>query len=159
MNDIAPVSQSRAPALAESPFGWLRHEIDRLFDDFGRPNRSLFNPGESFGPTPALELLERGTDYRLTAELPGMKEDDIDVSLADGILTIKGEKEEDKERKDGGFMLSERRYGAFERRVRLPSDADPNGIEAKFKKGVLTLTIAKDEKKAPQARRIAIHEG
>lgn len=154
MNDITPVPQNPTPA--GSPFGWLRHEIDRLFDDFGRPARSLFNPGEGFGPVPALELLERDTDYRLTAELPGLKEEDIDVSLADGILTIKGRKEEDEERKDGGFMLSERRYGAFERRIRLPADADPNGIEAKFRKGVLTLTIAKDEK-APRARKIAVH--
>ena len=156
MNDITPVVRNRATIQADSPFGWLRHEIDRLFDDFGRPSRSLFNHDEGFGPMPALELLERDTNYRLTAELPGMKDDDIDISLADGILTIKGQKEEDKERKEGGFMLSERRYGAFERRVRLPSDADPGGIEAKFKKGVLTLTIAKDEK-APKSQKITIH--
>ena len=155
MNDITPIARDRSPA-PETPFGWLRHEIDRLFDDIGRPARGSFRSA-GFDPRPAIELVERNKDYRLTVELPGVKEEDVDVSLADGILTLKGDKREQVERKEGGFMLSERRYGAFERQVRLPADADPDGIEARFKKGVLTLTIAKDDEKAPQPRKIAVH--
>jgi HSP20 family protein len=156
MNEITPVTRSRV-LTAETPFGWLRHEIDRLFDEFGRPARDLFHLGAGFGPFPAVELVDHDEGYRLTAELPGMKEDDVEVSVAEGMLTIKGEKQEDEERREGGFMLSERRYGAFERQVRLPADADLDKIDAKFKKGVLTLTIAKDEAKAPQARKITVN--
>ncbi|WP_423605406.1 Hsp20/alpha crystallin family protein [Sphingomonas sp. MS122] len=156
MNDISPVNGNR-PVASETPFGWLRHEIDRLFDDIGRPARESVRSFAGFGPRPAVELIERDKDYRLTVELPGVKEDDVEVSLADGILTLKGDKREHEERKEGGFMLSERRYGAFERQIRLPADADPDEIEAKFKKGVLTLTIAKDEEKAPQPRKITVN--
>lgn len=154
MNDITPITGTRPP-VPETGFGWLRHEIDRLFDDIGRSARGV--PFTATGLAPAVELAERDRDYRLTVELPGVKEDDVEVSIADGVLTLKGDKREHEERKESGFMLSERRYGAFERQIRLPADADPNEIEAKFKKGVLTLTIAKDEKKAPQPRKIAVN--
>lgn len=158
MNDITPIARDASPA-PETPFGWLRHEIDRLFEDVGRPARGLTHLGAGFGPVPAVELVEREEDYRLTAELPGVKEDDVDLSITDGVLTLKGEKHENEERKDGSFMLSERRYGAFERQIRLPSDADADKIDAKFKKGVLTLTIAKDQRKAQQARKIPVNAG
>lgn len=154
MNDITPVSKAATP-VAEPTFARFRHELDRLFEELGHPMPSLFRFGEARGPVPAIELVERDDDYRLTAELPGLKEEDVEVSIADGVLAIKGEKQEETDRKDGGFMLSERRYGAFERQIRLPADADSDAIDAKFKKGVLTITIGKDQK-APKARKIAI---
>jgi len=141
------------------PVGWLRSEIDRLFDDFGRPGQSLFNFGTRGGsPVPALELIEDDKAYKLTAELPGLKEDDVEISVSDGVLTISGEKKEESERKDKGFMLSERRYGLFQRQVALPADVDPNGIKARFDKGVLTLTLAKDEQVASRKQKIAIEK-
>ena len=160
-----PVSKSRslspfrdlATQMAE-PVGWLRSEIDRLFDDFGRPGQSLFNFGTRGSPVPALELVEDDKAYKLTAELPGLKEDDVEISVGDGVLTISGEKKVESERKDKGFMLSERRYGSFQRQVALPADVDPNGIKARFDKGVLTLTLAKDEKAAPRKQKIAIEK-
>lgn len=154
MNDITPVGTAATPA-AELPFARLRHELDRMFEELGRPMPSLFRFGEARGPIPAVELVEREHDYRLTAELPGLKEEDVEVSVADGVLAIKGEKHEDSDHKADGFMLSERRYGSFERQIRLPTDADCEAIEAKFKKGVLTLTIGKDVK-ASKGRKIAI---
>lgn len=156
MNDQTPVPVKGRTAH-ETPLGWLRTEIDRLFDDFGRPARSIFNFGlGGFAPVPALEMAEKDKEYRLTAELPGMKEDDVEISVADGTLTISGEKREEEERKDEGFLLSERRYGAFERRIALPADIDPDAVTAEFRKGVLTITLPKAPNAADRTRKIAI---
>ena len=98
-----PVNKSRSlspfrdlgPPVTE-PMGWLRSEIDRLFDDFGRPGQSIFNFGNRATlPVPALDMVEDEKAYRLTAELPGLKEDDVEISIADGVLTISGEKKEE----------------------------------------------------------------
>src|SRR3546814_1082355 len=76
---------------------WLRGEIDRLFEDFGRPASSIFSFGNRSpaAPVPAVELVDNGKAYRLTAELPGLSEQDIAVSIADGVLDISGEKKEE----------------------------------------------------------------
>jgi HSP20 family protein len=155
MNDLTRVSV-KDRNLPDTPFGWLRTEIDRLFDDFGRPARSIFNFGQGFGPVPALEMSEKDKEYRLTAELPGLKEDDVEISVADGILTISGEKREEEDRKEDGMMLSERRYGAFERRITLPSDVKADAVAAEFKKGVLTITLPKDKNARDRARKIPV---
>ena len=157
MNDQTPVAvKSRDLAPASSPFSWLRQEVDRLFDEFALPNRSIFNFGAQLAPLPALELTDTGTDYRLTAELPGLTEDDVELSVAEGVLTLSGEKREEKDRKEDSTSISERRYGAFSRQVRLPADVDADKISASMKKGVLTVTLAKDADAAARARKIAI---
>ncbi|MCI4592475.1 Hsp20/alpha crystallin family protein [Sphingobium sp. BYY-5] len=148
MNEMIKTPPARTPAnslsLAEDgPMGWLRGEIDRLFDDLG-------------GPVPALELTDGGKAYRLTAELPGLADKDVQIEVADGVLTISGEKREESEHKDDGFLLSERRYGSFKRQIALPADVDADAIKAKFKHGVLSLTLGKDEKAAERSRKIAI---
>ncbi len=147
---IPPKNRETAP----TPFGWLRTEIDRLFDDFA-PARSIFNFSTS-GLAPALEMTAGEKEYRLSAELPGLKEDDVELSVADGMLTLKGEKRDETDRKEGDYLLSERRYGSFERRIALPSDVDAGRISADFKKGILTITLPKDESVAERARKIAI---
>jgi HSP20 family protein len=160
MNDIT-TSTAKTPATRPargdlfSPMGWLRGEIDRLFDDFGQPSRSAFNFSTP-AAAPALEMVDDKTEYRLTAELPGLSDKDVDLSVADGVLTLSGEKKEESERKEKGYMLSERRYGSFRRQLSLPSDVDPNGIKAKFKDGVLTVTLPKDEQATPRTHKIAI---
>lgn len=166
MNDVTnvPVTKSRsALSLLDRPIGeplsWLRTEIDRLFDDFGRPARSVFNFGlNPLAPVPALDLVDDEKSYRLTAELPGLTEKDITVSVSDGALRISGEKKEEHERKEEGYLLNERRYGAFERQIALPADVKPDAIKAQFKNGVLTVTLAKDEKSPARARKIAIEK-
>ncbi|WP_213982282.1 Hsp20/alpha crystallin family protein [Sphingomonas sp. dw_22] len=153
MNDVTNVPAKRA---AQSPFGWLRTEIDRLFDDFA-PARSAFNFGLSgFAPVPALEMASGEKEYRLTAELPGMKDEDVELSVADGVLTIKGEKRSEQEHKDGGYLLSERSYGSFERRVTLPADIDTDQIAAAFHNGVLTITLPRNAEATERTRKIAI---
>ena len=162
MNDVKAPSPSRSirPVQAESsgPLGWLRGEIDRLFDDFSfAPARSIFNFPERFDmPTPALELIDEGDHYRLSAELAGLKQDDVDIEYRDHMLVISGEKKEETERKDAGYLMSERRYGSFRRELALPSDVDANGIDAVFKDGVLNITLKKDEDARDKPRKIRI---
>ena len=162
MNDVTKTSKTTTPAyrspLAEGgPVAWLRDEIDRLFDDFGQPARSLFNfPSRANGPVPALELTEGDKDYKLSAELPGLTDKDVEIEVADGVLSISGQKKEESERKEGGYLMSERRYGSFTRSVALPADVDPDAIKASFANGVLTLTLGKDAKANARKRKIAI---
>jgi len=90
--------------------------------------------------------------------LPGITEKNLEVSVSDGVLHISGEKKEEKERKEKGCMLSERRYGSFERHISIPSDVNPNAIKAQFKDGILTVTLNKDEKIEARTHKIAIEK-
>ncbi|MBN8831808.1 MAG: Hsp20/alpha crystallin family protein [Sphingomonadales bacterium] len=156
MTDLVKTSSART--LSETgPMSWLRNEIDRLFEDFAQPRRSLFDfSSRATGLVPAMELVDQGKNYSLTAELPGLTDKDVSIELSDGVLTIEGEKSEQAEQKDGGCIMTERRYGSFRRRFSLPADANAEAIEARVKDGILTITIGKDEKAAPQAQKIAI---
>lgn len=156
MNDLLPAPVGRQGSM-DSPFGWLRTEMDRLFDDLGRPARGLFNFGvQGFGPVPAMEMSEHADKYRLAAELPGLNPEDVSISVADGMLILSGEKRETIERKDDQLLLNERRYGAFERRLSLPSDVDENAISAEFKHGLLTVTLPRSQDTAKRRHRIEI---
>lgn len=138
-------------AQAIAQFEGLREEIDRLFDDFGQGifrlplARSLFRaePFQQGVALPAVDAVETDKDYRLTAELPGLEAKDIEVKLANGTLTIRGEKKSQKEETKGDYYLSERHYGSFERSFAVPQGVDREAIEARFDKGVLTLTLPK----------------
>jgi HSP20 family protein len=161
MNEATTLSSSRSirPVQPESgPLNWLRGEIDRLFDGFGLAlSRNLFDfPARFDMPTPVLELVDDGDCYRLSAELPGLKEDDINVEYRDRKLILSGEKKEEKQRKDNGYLLNERRYGSFRRELTLPSDVDDRGIEATFKDGILTMTMKKNENSNDKPRKIKI---
>jgi HSP20 family protein len=152
-----PAAAQRQPGSSLAPFNRLREEIDRLFEDFSfaRPGRSIFAfAGQE--PVPALQMAEKDDHYELSVELPGMEEKDIDVEFEDGILTVSGEKREETEKKDGGYFMTERRYGSFKRQVTLPADVDPDAIEAKFSRGVLQLAMKKDKQAASRSRKIAI---
>ena len=128
----------------------LRKEMNRLFD-FSRSSW----PGESSalldtGWSPMLDVKEKKDKIILEADLPGMEKEDIDVSVKDDRLVIKGEKKIDKEEKDSDYVRSERVYGSFYREVHLPSGTDPQKIDAEYKKGVLKLTIPKSESEKPK---------
>ena len=163
LEDKVAVSQPARRSLTTftdqlvEPLSRLRTEVDRLFDVF--PSRF---PTFSFGrlaatlPTPAVEMTETDKGYKLSVEVPGMEAGDIDLSIADDVLTISGEKKEEREEKEKGYLYTERSYGAFERRIRLPAGADASKIEAKVRKGVLEITLPKDEKAANGKRQIPI---
>src|SRR6516164_201248 len=160
-----------APALAEwRPFESLRREIDNLFDDFWSgswrspltlrfPDVEPFRRGEIWGKAPAVDVAETEKGYEITAELPGMDESNIDVKVADGVLTIKGEKQEEKEEKKKDYYISERRYGAFERSFRLPEGIDTDKIDASFKNGVLKVVLLKTPEAQKAQKKIDVKAG
>lgn len=160
---------SRAVATAEAwPFGNLRREIDRLFDDLEWGGwrspfpRSLFAPEPfwrseiTWGKVPAVDVAETAKGYEITAELPGLDEKNIEVKLADGMLTIKGEKKDEREEKRKGYQLSERRYGSFQRSFTVPDGVDADKIEAAFKNGVLTVILPKTPEALKSEKKIEI---
>ena len=124
----------------------LRTEMDRLFERFfesGWPEMPKLGEWQ-----PSLDLSETKDAVIVKAEIPGVEEKDIAVSLQDGMLTIKGEKEAEKEEKDKRYHRVERSYGAFFRAVRLPAAVDGSKVTAEYKSGVLTVTLPK----APEAK-------
>ena len=140
------------------PFLSLHREMNRLFDDAFRSFDSrlpAFRQASSFGGTwPSLEISDNEKEIRVTAEVPGLDEKDIEVLLDDGVLTLKGEKRSETEDMDKQF--SERYYGTFERRVPLGYEIEEEKTDARFKNGVLTVILPKTAKAQSQAKRIAI---
>jgi len=131
----------------------LQSDINRLFDAFMSP----FDGTETrHALTPKLDIAELKDKFEIKAELPGMDEKDINLSLNDGVLTISGEKKAETEQKDKGYYLKECSYGTFSRSVRLPDNIAEDKIEANFKKGVLFIDMPKKEPQAPKARKIEI---
>ncbi len=106
---------------------------------------------------PASEAAATKDAYTVTVELPGVETDDIDVSVNDGVLTLKGEKRSSREEKGESWFFSERQYGAFSRSFRLPPDADQNKVSADFKSGVLRISIAKTTKSEPERKQVKIN--
>jgi len=162
-------SQASSAMQAWRPFESLRQEVDRLFDDFGREfwrpwpfGRSLFAAEPLFrreltlGALPAMDVVESDKSYELTADLPGMDEKNIEVKVVDGMLTIKGEKQEEKEEKKKDHYLRERNFGSFERSFSVPEGVDADKIEANFKKGVLTVTLPKKPEAQKPVKKIEV---
>ncbi len=150
------------------PFESLHREIDQLFEDFGggmwrSPFRHSFFDIEpfrraetAFCGVPAVDVTETDQAYEVTAELPGMEEKNIDVKLANGVLTIKGEKQDEKEEKKKDYYVRERSFGSFQRSFQVPDSVDADKIEANFKKGVLTVTLPKSVEAQKAEKKIAV---
>ena len=141
------------------PFMTLHREMNRLFDDVFRgfdiaPFGSFGGMGRMAG-WPSVEVSETDKDVRVSAELPGLDEKDVEVLMSDSVLTLRGEKRSEVEDKDRTF--SERTYGRFERRIPLGWDVEEDKVNASFRNGVLTVTMPKSAKAAAKARRIAIN--
>lgn len=133
-------------------FGTLQREVNRVFDQmFG--GGGLARAG---GFAPSLEMKETDTGLVVTAELPGLEEKDVELSLEGDMLTLSGEKRQEKSDDKAGLHISERSYGAFTRSVRLPWAADPAQASASFDKGVLSVTLTRPPEARPAANRIPI---
>lgn len=158
IRDIVPFGKKNVPVRREdeNPFAVLRSEMDSLFDNFFRGFD--LQPFESRlgGFNPKVDVTENDKEIKISAELPGMDEKDIDVSLQKDVLTIKGEKKEEKEDKGKDYYRMERSYGSFSRSVSLPVDVETDKIEAKFKKGVLSITLPKTAKAVAETKKIAV---
>jgi len=143
-----PAKIEKVPAhepQAWQPLQSLRREIDRIFDEFDRGfwRAPLHRPDVTFIAAPAVDVAETDKAYEITAELPGMDEKNVEVNVANGVLTIKGEKQEEKEEKKKDYYMRERSYGSFQRSFAVPEGVDADKVEATFKKGVLTVTLPK----------------
>jgi HSP20 family protein len=140
-------------------FSAMRDEMDRMFGRFERDWAfpSLFGrEGRTAGLLPELDVREGSNSIAIEVELPGVEEKDISVTLANGVLTIKGEKKLEKQEKGENYHVTERSFGSFQRSLRLPDMVDDSKVEAKFDKGVLKVTAAKKPEAVKGERRIAI---
>ncbi|MDW9531678.1 Hsp20 family protein [Sinorhizobium meliloti] len=126
-----------------NPFLALHREMNRLFDD------------AFAGGWPSVEVSDRDKEIKVTAELPGLDEKDVELSLSDGVLSLRGEKRAETEDQENQF--SERYYGRFERRIALGYEVDESKVNATFRNGVLTVTLPKTEQAQSKAKRIAIN--
>jgi len=135
------------------PMAALRNEMDRLFDDFGRSFAGFGLaegwPAAGAAFAPSVDVDENDDALRITAELPGLDEKDLELSLDRDVLTLRGEKRREHEEEREGRYHSERVYGSFERRLPLPCEVEADGARAEFRKGVLHVTLPK----AADARR------
>jgi HSP20 family protein len=143
---IVPSSRREDRSLVQrsgDPFNYLRHQINRVFDDFwGEP---WLMRGESVvaGFAPQVDVTETEKELKVCAEIPGVDAKDVDVTIENGTLTIKGEKKYEREENEKGQYRLERSYGLFERSIELPVDIDEAKAKAEFKNGVLRLTLPK----------------
>ena len=154
------------PEWWENPLVELRQDIDQLFDflswDFpfklGWPERRLAARRDGAGPAamPRFDVAEADGAYTVTAEVPGLAEDDLDITLADGVLTIRGEIKNQREEQNKDYVLRERRYGAFSRSLRVPDTVDLDHIKADLKKGLLTITLPKTAEARKRERKIRV---
>jgi len=126
----------------------LRSEMDQLWNRFFASSETPLMLREPAGFSPRVDVKESDEAIEVTAEVPGLKAEDIDVSLTGDVLTLKGEKKEEKEEKKGGYHLVERSFGSFSRSFRLPVAVSKDKIKASHKDGVLKLTLPKDQKEA-----------
>jgi HSP20 family protein len=151
LKSLIPVGTERAVTRAASdPFSALQREIDRLFEGFSR-NFSGFSIRDVM---PKMDVSETDKEIEVTAELPGLEDKDIQLNLSDKVLTIRGEKKNEREEKEKDYHLLERSYGSFTRSVQLPDGVNAEGIKAVMSKGVLKVTVPKP---APaQAKKINI---
>lgn len=123
------------------PFREMQRMVDRLFDEFPYEWSTL--AGGTKELIPAMDIFETDKGYEVEAEIPGIKREDIEVNINDRILTIKGEKKNERNEEKKGSKILERVYGTFERSFTLPEDADTNNVSAKYENGILKLTIPK----------------
>lgn len=170
--DVA-VPVQRADTTAGRPEGnyghpllQLHREMDRLFDNafrgFGMSPRSrdFFSPLTTGGLLkPQVDVGANDKEYSITVEVPGVDEKDVKVEIINNTMTIRGEKKQEKEEKEKNFYRVERSYGSFQRVLSLPDDADQEGVKAKFKKGVLRVTIPRKVLPESAVKKIEIKGG
>jgi len=163
VRELIPWSRrgERVPAAYREadPFMALHREMNRLFDDvfrgFDMPSAFDRKGAEGWSTTwPNIEVAETDKELRVTAEVPGLDEKDVEVLLEDGVLTVRGEKKSETEDKERQF--SERYYGTFERRIAVGPDVQVDKVAAAFKNGVLVVTLPKSPQVESKAKRIAI---
>ena len=168
VKDLMPSSdraaRGRAPSVRRmgmpSMFA-LQDEMNRRFEELWRAfEEPMGLMARGFGRSlPSVDVAEDERAVRVTAELPGMDEKDVEVTFTDGVLGLRGEKRAETERKDERYHVTERTFGSFERSIPIGRDIDQNEITAEFRNGVLTITLPKAAEAQKPAKRIAINAG
>ncbi|MBN1518414.1 Hsp20/alpha crystallin family protein [Candidatus Sumerlaeota bacterium] len=164
-----PVRRAAGEARPAHPIEQMHREMDRVFDDFFRGtgvspwrHSSLASPGwnDNGWLKPSVDISATDQEYAINVELPGVSEKDVQVELSGDTLRISGEKKHEKEENGRDFYSVERSYGAFQRVLAIPDDAQEDGINAAFKNGVMTITIPRKEPgPGSKAKRIEIKSG
>jgi HSP20 family protein len=160
-------SQEQPPARRDSfgfgsssrPFGFMRRfaeEMDRLFEDFGFGSEPFSSGIDRSTWNPHVDVSRRGDKLFICADLPGLREQDVDVEIEDRMLVIRGERQQDHELGEGKFQRRECRYGSFYRAIELPDDAQVDKASATFRNGVLEIAIPASAAGERRGRRIAI---
>ena len=151
-------SKKSAPAKREErdPFSLFRQEMNRLFDSFfmGADIEPFESRLGTFNPN--INIVEGAKEFKVSAELPGMDDKDIDISLSKDALTISGEKKEEKEDKGKNYYRIESSYGSFSRTIPIPSEIETDKVKAEFKKGVLNITLPKTAKSIKETKKISV---
>ena len=160
LKDLAPWHHGKSPA--PSPLSDLHREVDRVFESFwsgfGAPALLREDSG-GMALDVRVDASEDDKAYHVTAELPGMSENDIEITFSDNTLTISGEKKEEKEVKEENYHRRERSFGSFRRTFTLPAEVDEKKIAASFKDGVMTIDLPKSQSAQKKAKRITIQRG
>ncbi len=137
-----------------TPFVDLQREIDRMFDeafeDFGI-RRSTRN-----GFIPTVNVYETEEAVNIEMEIPGIEKDELDIDLSDGVLTVKGEKKDEREDKSRNYHLYERTFGSFSRSFRIPDNVDQDQAKAKYEEGILKIELPKKEEAKREAKKLEI---
>jgi HSP20 family protein len=159
IRDLIPWKRETAPARREEeqdPFAVFRdadfsRAMDRMFDDFfGARRRGLASWSQEWsGFNPKVDVTETDTEVKVAAELPGLDAEDMQVTVSHNVLSIKGEKKQEREEKGKNWYRSERSYGSFERSIPLPQGTDTEQADAAFDKGVLTITFPRTAEGRP----------
>ena len=136
-------------------------EVEKAFDDLWRSPRSPTNVNQSAfsGFTPAVDVHESGEFYLVSVDLPGVPQKDVNISIANGRLSVSGERKQEERKEDKMFKRFERSYGRFERSFQLPQDIDENKIQARYENGVLEIMIPKSEVAKPRSIHIDTEKG
>ena len=133
-----------------NPFGFLHREIDRIFEDLTRGTPDVPGPAQ-VTLVPSIDVTETDNEIVIAAEMPGLERNDVEITVEDDVLTIRGEKKVERKEGEGNkYHLSERSYGVFVRVMQLPSGIDPSRIEASMANGVLRIVIPKPSRSQPQ---------
>lgn len=161
IKDLIPWNRKGSDAARrdeENPIASLQREMNRVFDNFWNRFESASDLIERpFGPaSPKADVVETEKAIEVSVELPGMDEKDVEVSVSEDVLSIKGEKKSEREEKEKGYYLSERSFGAFYRSIPLPPGVAANDAQAAFKNGVLTITVPKTPEAQAKVKKIAV---
>jgi HSP20 family protein len=128
----------------------MQDEMNRVFEDLWRRSPRSGPPTSATSWWPSIDVKETQNEFRLLAELPGLKRDDVKISLTDDVLTLRGEKRSEQERENESWHQVERAYGVFERSFQLTCPVDASKVKAKFEDGMLTITLPKSEESRPR---------